>query len=355
MQRLNILGILALTCWVGPLSPADGQETSVPSIVRSQHYQAARASSTYMTGANRDSIALPPGQTVTLADLEGPGIITHCWFTLTGDDPHYLSKLILKMWWDDADTPAVESPWGPFFGLGHNECADVASAPLVIMAATAPYIETPPGRAAFNCYFAMPFRQRARMAVTNTADTPIQAFFYHIDYQRHDRLPDDVHYFHACYRTEHTQPAPSAGGLNTTGAENYVILDTRGTGHYVGCTLHVRAHQREEGKWYEGDDMIFVDGQPFERAILGTGSEDYFGMAWGARRWFQSPYCGTSYHRWHEDEPDMHQYGLFSLYRFHLPDPIPFTRSIRVTIEHGHDNDAANRYASVAYWYARQP
>ena len=355
MQRRAIIGIITATCWAGVLPPAVGQGGALPSIVRMQNYRAARASSANPTGANRDSINLPAGQTVTLADLKGPGIITHGWFTLTDDDPHYLSKVILKMWWDDASAPAVESPWGPFFGLGHDECADVASAPLVVMAAPAPYIKPPPSRAAFNCYFAMPFRQRARIAVTNTADTPIQAFFYHIDYQIHDSLPDDVCYFHARYRTEQTQPSPSQDGRNTTGADNYVILDTQGAGHYVGCTLHVRAHHRQEGKWYEGDDMITVDGQPLERGILGTGSEDYFGMAWGCRRWFQSPYCGTSYHRWPDDEPDMHHYGRFSLYRFHLPDPIPFTQSIRVTIEHGHDNDAANRYASVAYGYARQP
>jgi len=292
---------------------------------------------------------------VVLAELKGSGIITHCWFTLTADDPQYLSKVILKMYWDGAAQPAVDSPWGPFFALGHNECADVVSEPIVVMAGKAPYITYPPGRAAFNCYFPMPFRQRARITVTNTSPQPIRAFFYHIDYRAYDALPDDTCYFHARYRCEQTRVEKTDDSCNTTAADNYVILDTEGTGHYVGCTLHVEAHQAEPGKWYEGDDMIIVDGQPLDQAILGTGSEDYFGMAWGCRRWFQSPYCGTSYHRWHEDEPKMLQYGRFSLYRWHMRDPIPFTRSIRVTIEHGHDNDAANRYASVAYWYARRP
>ena len=162
-------------------------------------------------------------------------------------------------------------------------------------------------------------------------------------------------YFHARYRSEKTTVGKEPNDCNVTAKNNYVILDTTGRGHYVGCTLHVDAHQSDAGKWYEGDDMIIVDGEPVDEAILGTGSEDYFGMAWGVRRWFQSPYCGTAYHRWHPDEPEMLQYGRFSLYRWHLLDPIPFTNSIRVTIEHGHNNNAANKYASVAYWYARSP
>ena len=101
--------------------------------------------------------------------------------------------------------------------------------------------------------------------------------------------------------------------------------------------------------------MIIVDGKTLKESILGTGSEDYFNMAWGARVWFQSPYFGTSYHRWNPGEPEMTQYGRFSLYRWHLPDPVTFKKSIRVTIEHGHNNNAPNNYASVAYWYADKP
>ena len=332
-----------------------GEPASVPAIVLPQEYEAARASSRNPTGANHDSRSIPAGSTITIASLEGPGIIRHCWFTLRGDDPQYLSNVILRIRWDDAPEPAVDSPWGPFFALGHDECADVVSDPIVVMAGKAGYIHYPPGLAAFNCYFAMPFKRRAEITVTNTGEQDLSAFFFHIDYQRHASLPESVHYFHARYRKERTQVGKEPDDKNVTGKNNYVILDTTGQGHYVGCTLHVEAHKGEAGKWYEGDDMIVVDGQPLAQAILGTGSEDYFGLAWGVRRWFQSPSIGTSYHRWHEDEPEMGHYGKFSLYRWHMKDPIPFRQSIRVTIEHGHNNDAANRYASVAYWYATSP
>lgn len=353
MKRFAIIAVLATFGYANQASWA--QTPSIPSIVMPQDYRAARASSRNPTGANQDSLSIPVGETVTIASLEGPGIIQHCWFTLRGDDPDYLSNIVLRMRWDGADEPAVESPWGPFFALGHGECADVVSEPIVVMAGKASYIKYPPGFAAFNCYFPMPFHRRAEITITNNGAKPLDNFFFHVDYQRYDALPDTTRYFHARYRGELTRVGEEPGGRNVTGANNYVILETAGSGHYVGCSLHVEAHQSEAGKWYEGDDMIVVDGEPLDRAILGTGSEDYFGLAWGVRRWFQSPYFGTSYHHWNEGEPEMLQYGRFSLYRWHLRDPIPFRKSIRVTIEHGHNNDAANRYASVAYWYADKP
>ncbi|MBE7561095.1 DUF2961 domain-containing protein [bacterium] len=305
----------------------------LPEIVRTQDYSAHRASSVNCTGANYDCIQIPARSRVVFATLDGPGMIHHCWFTLSATDPHYLSNLILQIRWDGAEHPAVDSPWGPFFALGHDECADVVSAPIVVMAATAGYIHYPPGLATWNAYFPMPFRRRAELAVVNQTDEHIRAFFYHIDWRRYRKLPRDAHYFHVQYRSELTRPGQLPGDRNTTGENNYVILETQGSGHYVGCTLHVAAHRREAGKWYEGDEMITVDGQPLREAILGTGSEDYFNMAWGVRRWFQSPYFGTSYPAWNPGEPKCT--GSLSLYRWHLPDPIPFKKSIRVRHRHG--------------------
>jgi hypothetical protein len=331
-----------------------GRAADLPSIALEQDYSAHRATSSDPTGGNADYKPLPPGETLTMAELQGPGMIQHCWFTIGTDYERFLSDLVLKITWDDAEQPAVEAPLGPFFGIGHDHCVDVVSHAIVVMASRAPYIKDPPGRAAFNCYFPMPFRKRAVVTLTNTSDHGIGRVYYHIDYQRYDQLPPEAMYFHARYRSEKTEPGMSDNRLNTSGKENYVILDTAGRGHYVGCTLHVEAHQYEPGKWYEGDELIVVDGQ-HDNAIRGTGSEDYFNMAWGARRWFQSPWFGTSYHAWNEGELELAHYGRFSLYRWHLKDPIPFRNSIHVSIEHGHDNDAANQYASVAYWYADKP
>ena len=336
------------------LGPNPGA-SDLPSIVLPQPYRAARVSSNNPTGANQDSRTIAPGGSLELADLSGPGLITHFWFTIGSEDPAYLSNVILQIRWDDADAPAVDSPVGPFFALGHNEVADVVSAPICVMAGRANYIKYPPGLGALNCYFPMPFHKRARIRVLNRGAQEVRNFFYHVDWRKREKLPAETRYFHALYRAEQTSPATHPDGCNLTGEQNYVILDTKGPGHYVGCTLHVEAHAAEAGKWYEGDDMIQVDGQPIAEAILGTGTEDYFNMAWGVRRVYQAPYFGSSYVSWNPDEPEVLQYGRFSVYRWHLPDPVPFDRSIRVSIEHGHDNDAANRYASVAYWYAGVP
>ena len=119
---------------------------------------------------------------------------------------------------------------GPFFGLGHNECADVVSAPIVVMASKAGYIEYPPGRAAYNCYFPMPFHKRANITLTNLGKDETIIFFYHVDHERHTSLPADVRHFHARYRTEQTVPGQESDGKNVTGQNNYVILDTTGAG-----------------------------------------------------------------------------------------------------------------------------
>lgn len=346
-----VLGLLCASCG----RPQARQRSPLPAIVLPREHQAARASSHDLTGGNQDSRTIAPGQTLTLADLPGPGLITHCWITIGSDDPAYLSNLVLAIQWDNSAAPAVDSPIGPFFALGHNEVADVVSAPIAVMAGRASYIQYPPGMGAFNCYFPMPFHKRAVITVTNRGPHEVKHFYYHIDWERRDALPAHARYFHARYRSERTQVSSRPAGRNLTGESNYVILDARGPGHYVGCTLHVESHKAEPGKWYEGDDMIVADGQPLQEAILGTGTEDYFNMAWGVRRVYQAPYFGASYVAWNKGEPEMLEFGRFSVYRWHLPDPIPFQDSIRVSIEHGHDNDAANQYASVAYWYAVTP
>ncbi len=337
------------------LIPLFALGTGVPDLILPQPYTSHRVSSGDLAGSNEDRVPVPPGGKHSVADIEGPGIITHLWFTVDSEGPAYLDALWLAMKWDDSEAPAVSAPLGPFFALGHGECADVVSEPITVMAAEAPFIESPPGRAAFNCYFPMPFHKRAHIQLENRGNTAVRFLFYQVDYRRYEALPEDSRHFHAAYSEEQTTPAEDTGGRNPAGAENYVLLDYAGAGHYVGCTLHVEAHEDEAGKWYEGDDLIVIDGRPLEDALRGTGTEDYFGMAWGVRRWFQSPYCGTSYHRWNKGEPDMKHWGRFSLYRWHLPDPVVFTESIRVSIEHGHANDAANRYRSVAYWYAAAP
>ena len=307
-----------------------------------------RASTFDRTGGNTDKFMIEPGEVGTL-EIDGPGCIKHIWFTMKSPDKDYLRKVNLRMYWDGSPTPAVDCPFAEFFCLGHGEVRDIVSAAICVT--KAPHIEAPPGQAAYNCYFPMPFADGAKIEVKNGA-SEVLTFYAHVDYAAYEYAEevDGMGRFHARYHRQRTEPAENHE-TNTTGDENYVILDVQGEGHYVGCNLSVDSSMGEKGKWYEGDEMIFVDGETWPPAIHGTGTEDYFNNAWGFRREFSTPYYGCSY--LHKRDIDNYFNGLFTVYRFHILDPIGFTKSIRVTVEHGHANDAGNDYHSVAYWYQR--
>ena len=268
-------------------------------------------------------------------------------------DPDYYRKIVLRMYWDDQETPSVIAPLGDFFGLLNSLSGSYESLPLSVSAKEAE-LHTFGGSAAFNSYFRMPFSSRARITVENQNDIPYLQYFY-IDYELlPEPLPEDTVYFHAHWR----RALPNAGwgpGLqansaetrvsNLTGEHNYVALETEGRGHYVGCNLAVRHFQ---GSWWgEGDDMIFIDDDTWPPSLHGTGMEDYFGHAWGMQH---NAYLfnGTIVHE--EDVPGFHH-----SYRFHLVDPIRFEKRIRVTFEHGHGNHLSDDWSSTAYWYQTLP
>jgi hypothetical protein len=200
----------------------------------------------------------------------------------------------------------------------------------------------------------MPFNRRALVEVVNENDLPYNQYF-HIDYELYRRpLPEDVGYLHAQWRRENPcrgwapdvqVNSPQTNAVNLTGAGNYVVLETEGTGHYVGCNLSVRHLQASW--WGEGDEMIFIDGEGWPPSLHGTGTEDYFNHAWGMQR-NAYPYHGAIVH-----ESDVPGYPVS--YRFHLVDPIRFASAIEVTIEHGHANHLSDDWASTAYWYQLLP
>ena len=290
-----------------------------------QNYISRRVSSYDRSGGNRDSLTIEPGGTAVLAEVPGPGAIHHIWTTIAAE-AFYGRNLILRMYWDGETAPSVEAPVGDFFGVGHGLDRSFSSLPINCSSE---------GRAR-NCYWSMPFRRSARITVTNEGQKPVAAFYYYVDYRVLKELSESTPYFHAQYRQE----MPCAPG------RNYVLLEAEGRGHYVGCNLSVL--QRAMGWWGEGDDMIFVDGEKTP-SLHGTGSEDYFSDAWGMRE-DESPFYGCPL-----QEEDYQAGSKATVYRFHVPDPVPFTRSILVTIEHGHANDRADHFSSVAYWYQAEP
>lgn len=323
-------------------------------------YTSARISSSDTTGANDDGNwqdKIGPGETRTIAQVEGPGIIKHIWTTIASSESYHLKKIVLRMYWDGESTPSVEAPIGDFFGLGlgryhlyESEYTSVGS------------------QRALNASFPMPFRESARITVTNEGEQAIDAYYYNIDWEKHDALPEDIGYFHAQYR----QAVPTDGWTtdwegnsdpkvnnreNKRGEGNYVFMEAEGEGHLVGVTHSIIQNQ---GDWWgEGDEMFFIDGAEAPQ-INGTGAEDYYLGAWC--------YGGCGINPFGAQQPtfDYHKYGnpknggdtrgaQWTVYRFHTGAPVAFDESIRATIEHGHANHRSDNYYTVAYWYQTEP
>ncbi len=350
---------------------------SLEGLARAREGRSLRSSSWDRTGANTDSVAIGPGETHDLLAVEGAGTVRHIWLTVNTESRLYPRELVLRMYWDGSETPSVEAPLGDFFGLGHGRVAPYSTLPFTVVTGGKALAAN---RTAFNCWFAMPFAEGAWVSVTNEGEEPVTHFYYYVDFVELDVQPDDALRFHAHYRQErpteasvdlaHTDWRRMAALKNTNDAGNYLLLETSGRGHYVGCTLSIdNLNPIPGGGWFgEGDDMFFIDGRPglgdaprsesgpgandaWPPTLHGTGTEDYFCAAWGypAHR-HATPYHGVTLAGIGDGEA-MDYAGKWSMVRFHLTDPVLFERTIRVSIEHGHANCHASDYSSVAYWY----
>jgi hypothetical protein len=297
-----------------------------------------RASSYDRSGANADNIvSFAPKMSHVLLDTAGPGRINHIWITVSPFPGHstFLRDLVVRMIWDDAPVPAVEVPLGDFFALGHAKRYALESAAIAVGS----------NDRSLNCYWPMPFHKRAKVEIYNNGRRSIRRIYYHVDHELGPQAQNQA-LFHAVFRYERDIKSQAHEG-NTTGKDNYVILDTEGQGQYVGCAFFVDA--QPGGWWGEGDDMIFIDHSD-KPVIFGTGTEEYFGNAWGFDKPFCYPYYGCPLL---ENRPDGGT--RTSVYCWHIPDPIRFRKHIRVTIEHIYSDQMANDYSSVAYWYQLQP
>lgn len=328
-----------------------------------------RESSYDKTGGNKDYWVIGSGEIATIADIGGAGCIKHIWMTGMCSDKYFLRKVVMEMYWDGEENPSVRVPLGDFFGVGHGYCNHYTSLPMSMVFAKDR--RGPKGTvcAALNCYFPMPFAKGATIKILNESDRALDNFFFMIDYESYDEpLPDCMGYFHACFnhenpckKVEYPTPAdskkPSPGelpGKNLSDNDNYVVLDATGKGHYVGCVLsidNIDATNQHYSWPGEGDDMIFIDGEPWPPSLHGTGTEDYFNAAWG----FPSGEYAGPYHGVTLLNDRYEYYGKMTAYRWHIEDPVHFKESIRVSFEHGHANDQGNEYSSVAFWYQSAP
>ena len=297
-------------------------------------------------------VNVPSGATVTIADIQGCGIIEHMWFTLaetTKSGDYMLRDVILKIYWDNEETPSVETPLGDFFCCGFGRQTAVQSLPICVNP-----------RGGYNCYFPMPFKSRARFVIENQHPGCIPDLFYQIDYSLHKSLPEETLYFHAQWRRQRA----------TKPTEDYVILDgVQGRGKYVGTYLALTTLERHW--WGEGEVKFFIDDDQKYPTICGTGTEDYFGGAWsfgttddGIEKTFCTLYSGYPYYN--KNNIVSYPYSnndclpMRGLYRWHIPDPIRFEKALKVTIQQIGRNqfgmfEREDDYASIAYWYQNEP
>ncbi len=285
----------------------------------------------------RPFIPIAADTTVTIAEIDGPGIIQHIW--ITTDEPAY-SGLILRMYWDDESTPSVAVPLGDFFACGHGCYRPVQSAVVAVNP-----------RGGLNCYWPMPFHKSARITVENATGQDLPHFFYQITYALRG-LPGNAATFHAQWRQSRT----------TSDCPEHVLLDgVEGRGHYVGTYLAWT--QFAEGWWGEGEVKFFLDDDDADHpTICGTGTEDYFGGAWSfydehkREVPYSGPYLGLPLVLYDGDRPPR-----FGMYRWHVPDPIRFRSRLRATVQAlgwWPDNTfrpLEDEIASTAFWYQQEP
>ncbi len=278
----------------------------------------------------RPCIDLPQGSVTTLADIEGPGTIKHIWMTV---DSKAYRTCVLRFYWDGEKEPSIEVPLGDFFVCGHGLRYRVNSLPVAV---------NPCG--GFNCYWPMPFGKRAKVTIENQGWEDISGFFYQITYSLGD-IPERSAYLHAQWKRS----------VTTRREPRHVILDgVRGRGHYVGTFISWT--QLSNGWWGEGEVKFYIDGDRENPTICGTGTEDYFGGAWGFGDTYSTPFLG--YPLWRKEPGEVPKHAL---YRWHIPDPIRFQEDLRATIQalgwwpNGKFQPLADDVSSVAYWYQEEP
>ena len=272
------------------------------------------------------------GETVAIMDNDGPGIIRHIWTTL---DPKFYRSIIIRMYWDGEEHPSVECPIGDFMCNSWKTRQNILAQPVNV---------NPSG--GMNCYFPMPFKSHARITVENDSPELMGSFFYTINYSL-EEVPDDALYFHAQWRRANP----------LTYGDEYVMIDgVQGQGQYAGTFMSWQ--QNNAGWWGEGEIKMYIDGDEKYPTICGTGTEDYFGGAWGfGEESFTAPYLGFL-----QVTGTSSQVGTrMTMYRFHIMDPVYFNTDLRVTMQAlgwrsgGRFLPLQDDIASVVYWYQTHP
>lgn len=287
-----------------------------------------------------DRLDIPPGQTLTLCEIEGPGRIVRIWMTTPViNQPGVLRDAVLRIFWDDEEHPSVECPLGDFFGASFGRPRPFSGGRLAIQGG------------AYACFFEMPFRRRALIQVENQAERRLRFLFFHIGFYQQDLPEGPLQTFHASWRRQR----PTVRG------QPFRALEAQGRGRVVGLHLDM-----QNLAWWlkpplrsvffprglglgmlEGPERICIDGEA-EPSIVGTGAEDFFLGGWYFRGGpFHTPTHGVTFRSFLQ--------GRVSAYRMLEHDPIPFDEAVELEFVHGTDNNTVSDYTAVAYWYQSEP
>ncbi len=312
-----------------------------------------RVSSYNREGYNGDNVILEAGGRRELCHFNGfSGIIQRIWFTIDSKDPEYLQKIKIRMTFDGERT-VDDIPVGMFTGTGPWRVNDI-STPLinVMRSRRLNKDQAGVGAGSFNIHFPMPYKREAKIELFNGSSSEIKLFFY-IDYLEKS-LQEEPLLFHATHNIRSlTEPVNTKKTVHTKA--NHPFLKVTGyEGRYAGTILCVESHPDREGKWYEGDDMFIIDDEPWPPRLHGTGTEDYFGMAWGFHRPYQAFDHGIAHYQKDLTDHDRFFDGRYVTYRFHINDPVLFYKSLDASIEAGHGNSCKQHYESVAFWYGKR-
>lgn len=274
---------------------------------------------------------------VVVADIKGPAVITMIHFAM----PQTLKlnrDLLLKVYWDGETSPSIDCPLVDFFcdpaGLREEVNTSLVNK-----------------RRGFNAYFPMPFRVSARIELLY--DGPMapgeelwkaMPCYSYVMYRTVKEVPTDSGYFHAHWRQE---------GL-LLGARDYVALEAKGKGKFVGWNVTIRRPGRSSYP-VDGNEKFYIDGEE-TASIEFQGLEDSFGFSWGFPP-TESMFPLTGYFPFLK--------GACG-YRFFAGDAISFETSLDVKIGFGVNEDAMFRkefskpgstlqLSSVVYWYQTEP
>ena len=266
---------------------------------------AAQGGQTNKTAKGNAFEPLKAGESKTLLNVKGAGIIQRMWFTVRERSPEMLRSLRLRIYWDDVDKPAVDVPFGDFFGFGLSHATAFQSA----------LFSSPEGRS-FNSYIPMPFKNGAKVVLSNEGESDQPLLFFDIDFLRLERAPDDMLYFHAYWNRQKK---------SVLGTDFNLLPEISGKGRFLGVNVGVNTDPAYEDAWFgEGEVKMYIDGDTDFPSINGTGTEDYIGTGWGLAT-FSNQYQGCTV----ADEAKKQ----YAFYRFHIPDAVYFHKVFRATLQ----------------------